>query len=83
MGADSPSLRTFLLTGGAQGSPSLLEIQLPATSAVTGEGSKKKEKMHGQPRRPKKPEDGAAAAAKAAKLRDLQAQVLHNHHSRT
>ncbi|CAM0883411.1 unnamed protein product [Alopecurus aequalis] len=39
--------------------------------------------MHGQPRRPKKPEDGAAAAAKAAKLRDLQAQVLHNHHTST
>ncbi|CAM0909399.1 unnamed protein product [Alopecurus aequalis] len=39
--------------------------------------------MHGQPRRPKKPEDGAAAAAKAAKLRDLQAQVLHNHHTCT
>ncbi|KAM0900569.1 hypothetical protein ACQ4PT_020559 [Festuca glaucescens] len=39
--------------------------------------------MHGQPRRPKKPEDGSAAAAKAAKLRDLQAQVLHNHHTST
>ncbi|KAM0841556.1 hypothetical protein ACQ4PT_058930 [Festuca glaucescens] len=39
--------------------------------------------MHGQPRRPKKPEDGAAAVAKAAKLRDLQAQVLHNHHTST
>uniref|UniRef100_A0A0E0AD94 Geranylgeranyl transferase type-2 subunit alpha n=1 Tax=Oryza glumipatula TaxID=40148 RepID=A0A0E0AD94_9ORYZ len=39
--------------------------------------------MHGRPRRPDKPEDAAAAEAKAAKLRDLQAQVLHNHHSRT
>uniref|UniRef100_A0ACD5ZEN0 Uncharacterized protein n=2 Tax=Avena sativa TaxID=4498 RepID=A0ACD5ZEN0_AVESA len=39
--------------------------------------------MHGQPRRPKKPEDGAAAAAKAAKLRELQGQVLHNHHTST
>lgn len=39
--------------------------------------------MHGQPRRPKKPEDSGAAAAKAAKLRDLQAQVLHNHHTST
>ncbi|RLM55928.1 hypothetical protein C2845_PM10G18980 [Panicum miliaceum] len=39
--------------------------------------------MHGRPRRPAKPEDEAAASAKAAKLRDLQAQVLQNHHSRT
>lgn len=39
--------------------------------------------MHAQPRRPAKPEDDAAAAAKAAKLRDLQVQVLQNHHSRT
>ncbi|KAL6603656.1 hypothetical protein ACP70R_044017 [Stipagrostis hirtigluma subsp. patula] len=39
--------------------------------------------MHGRPRRPAKPEDDEASAAKAAKLRDLQAQVLHNHHSRT
>jgi geranylgeranyl transferase type-2 subunit alpha len=39
--------------------------------------------MHGRPRRPDKPEDAAAAEAKAAKLRVLQAQVLHNHHSRT
>ncbi|AQK66082.1 Geranylgeranyl transferase type-2 subunit alpha 1 [Zea mays] len=39
--------------------------------------------MHGRPRRPAKPEDEEAASAKAAKLRDLQAQVLHNHHGRT
>ncbi|VAI92001.1 unnamed protein product [Triticum turgidum subsp. durum] len=39
--------------------------------------------MHGQPRRPKQPEDDAAAAAKAAKLRELQVQVLHNHHTCT
>ncbi|KAG2607938.1 geranylgeranyl transferase type-2 subunit alpha 1-like [Panicum virgatum] len=39
--------------------------------------------MHGRPRRPAKPEDEAASSAKAAKLRDLQAQVLQNHHSRT
>jgi len=39
--------------------------------------------MHGRPRRPAKPEDEEAASAKAAKLRDLQAQVLHNHHART
>ncbi|KAL6873789.1 hypothetical protein ACP4OV_013871 [Aristida adscensionis] len=39
--------------------------------------------MHGRPRRPAKPEDEEAAAAKAAKLRDLQAQVMSNHHSRT
>ncbi|TKW23162.1 hypothetical protein SEVIR_4G275400v4 [Setaria viridis] len=39
--------------------------------------------MHGRPRRPAKPEDEKAASAKAAKLRDLQAQVLQNHHSRT
>ncbi|XP_006657246.1 geranylgeranyl transferase type-2 subunit alpha 1 [Oryza brachyantha] len=39
--------------------------------------------MHGRPRRPDKPEDAAAAEAKAAKLRDLQAQVLRNHHDRT
>ncbi|RLN22327.1 uncharacterized protein C2845_PM07G23130 [Panicum miliaceum] len=39
--------------------------------------------MHGRPRRPAKPEDEAAASAKAAKLRDLQAQVLQNHQSRT
>ncbi|PVH47370.1 hypothetical protein PAHAL_4G045300 [Panicum hallii] len=39
--------------------------------------------MHGRPRRPAKPEEEAAASAKAAKLRDLQAQVLQNHHSRT
>ncbi|XP_062178392.1 geranylgeranyl transferase type-2 subunit alpha 1 [Phragmites australis] len=39
--------------------------------------------MHGRPRRPAKPEDAAAAATKAAKLRDLQAQVLRNHHART
>ncbi|AQK81461.1 Geranylgeranyl transferase type-2 subunit alpha 1 [Zea mays] len=39
--------------------------------------------MHGRPRRPAKPEDDEAASAKAAKLRDLQAQVLHNHHART
>lgn len=39
--------------------------------------------MHGRPRRPAKPEDEAAASAKAAKLRDLQAEVLRNHHTRT
>ncbi|CAN6215935.1 unnamed protein product [Urochloa humidicola] len=39
--------------------------------------------MHGRPRRPAKPEDEDAASAKAAKLRDLQEQVLRNHHSRT
>ncbi|KAG8074906.1 hypothetical protein GUJ93_ZPchr0006g45685 [Zizania palustris] len=39
--------------------------------------------MHGRPRRPDKPEDAAAAEAKAAKLRDLQTQVLRNHHSHT
>uniref|UniRef100_A0ACD5XV16 Uncharacterized protein n=1 Tax=Avena sativa TaxID=4498 RepID=A0ACD5XV16_AVESA len=39
--------------------------------------------MHGQPRRPKKPEDDAAAASKAAKLRELQIQVLQNHHTST
>lgn len=41
------------------------------------------EAMHGRPRRPTKPEDEEAASAKAAKLRDLQVQVLQNHHSRT
>ena len=39
--------------------------------------------MHGRPRRSAKPEDEEVASAKAAKLRDLQAQVLHNHHART
>ncbi|KAF8687348.1 hypothetical protein HU200_043033 [Digitaria exilis] len=39
--------------------------------------------MHGRPRRLAKPVDEEAASAKAAKLRDLQVQVLQNHHSRT
>ncbi|EHA8586515.1 geranylgeranyl transferase type-2 subunit alpha 1 [Cocos nucifera] len=38
--------------------------------------------MHGRPRKATKPEDTAASAAKAAKLRDLQAQLLHQHHHR-
>ncbi|KAJ1260413.1 hypothetical protein BS78_10G230200 [Paspalum vaginatum] len=39
--------------------------------------------MHGRPRRPAKPEDEEASSAKAAKLRELQAEVLRNHHART
>ncbi|PIA56206.1 hypothetical protein AQUCO_00700513v1 [Aquilegia coerulea] len=38
--------------------------------------------MHGQPRKPLKPEDDAASIAKAAKLRNLQSQLLHNHHNK-
>ncbi|KAL0917324.1 hypothetical protein M5K25_012379 [Dendrobium thyrsiflorum] len=38
--------------------------------------------MHGQPRKPLRVKDAAAAAAKASNLRDLQSQLLHNHHHR-
>lgn len=38
--------------------------------------------MHGQPRKPPRVKESAAAAAKASNLRDLQSQLLHNHHHR-
>ncbi|XP_020580824.1 geranylgeranyl transferase type-2 subunit alpha 1 isoform X2 [Phalaenopsis equestris] len=38
--------------------------------------------MHGRPRKSPGVKDAAAAAAKASNLRDLQAQLIHNHHHR-
>lgn len=38
--------------------------------------------MHGQPRKPQRAVDAAAAAAKVSKLRDLQSQLINNHHRR-
>ncbi|XP_074590385.1 geranylgeranyl transferase type-2 subunit alpha 1-like [Curcuma longa] len=38
--------------------------------------------MHGRPRNDPRRKDAAAAAEKAARLRELQAQLLHNHRNR-
>ncbi|KAJ4848639.1 hypothetical protein Tsubulata_035520 [Turnera subulata] len=38
--------------------------------------------MHGRPRKSSKPEDPAAEAAKAQLIRDLQSQLLANHHNK-
>ncbi|KAK8966896.1 hypothetical protein KSP40_PGU010452 [Platanthera guangdongensis] len=38
--------------------------------------------MHGRPRKPQRAVDAAAAATKASKLRDLQSQLIQNHHRR-
>lgn len=38
--------------------------------------------MHGRPRKPQKPEEEEASAVEAAKLRNLQSQLLANHHQK-
>ncbi|KAF9601422.1 hypothetical protein IFM89_019855 [Coptis chinensis] len=38
--------------------------------------------MHGQPRKPLKQEEDSATIAKTATLRNLQSQLLHNHHNK-
>ncbi|KAL0542634.1 hypothetical protein IC582_017707 [Cucumis melo] len=38
--------------------------------------------MHGRPRKPQKPEEAEASAVEAAKLRNLQSQLLANHHQK-